>query len=187
MRRLAIATLDQSQIRLDKLGYKVPSQSGDGVYLANLELGPYCTCPDFEKRSPASKHVYAVEALLQRGGLLASSGEEEPLGVRITKAWQAYNAAQVRAGELFATLMRELCDTLEQPPQTTGRISLLLSDKIYGMGLKVYSTVSTRRAMSGLRDAASSGRMRREPAFSTPIRYFERPEVTPVLRGLLQT
>ncbi len=51
LRRLAIATLDQSQVRLDKLSYKVPSQSGNGVYLANLELGPYCTCPDFEKQA----------------------------------------------------------------------------------------------------------------------------------------
>ena len=48
-RGLAIAVLEQN-IRPDKFGYKVPSQSGNGIYLVNLEHGPYCTCPDFEKR-----------------------------------------------------------------------------------------------------------------------------------------
>ena len=53
----------------------------------------------------------------------------------------------------------------------------------YGMGLKVYPTLSTRRAMSGIRDAVASGRMCKEPPFSTPIRYLEREDVTPVLGG----
>ena len=93
---------------------------------------------------------------------------------------------QLREGEIFATLLRELCDTVPQPPQTTGRPRLPLSDMLYGMGLKVYSTLSTRRAMSDIRDAVADGRMGKEPYFSTPIRYFERPEVTPVLRELIQ-
>ena len=57
---------------------------------------------------------------------------------------------------------------------------------LYGMGLKVYSTLSTRRAMSGIRDAVANGRMDKEPSFTTPIRYFEREDVTPVLRQLIQ-
>ena len=40
--------------------------------------------------------------------------------------------------------------------------------------------------MSELRGAVADGRMGKEPSFSTPIRYFERPEVTPVLRELIQ-
>ena len=40
--------------------------------------------------------------------------------------------------------------------------------------------------MSGIREAVSAGRMSREPYFTTPIRYFERPDVTPVLRELIQ-
>ena len=41
LRGMAIAAL--ANIREDKFGYKVPSQSGNGVYLVNLEHGPYCT------------------------------------------------------------------------------------------------------------------------------------------------
>ena len=65
----------------------------------------------------------------------------------------------MREGELFAILLRELCDTVPQPPQTNGRPRLPLGDMLYGMGLKVYSTLSTRRAMSGIREAVSAGRM----------------------------
>lgn len=184
-RGLAIAAI--APIKLDRYGYKVPSQSGNGSYLVNLEFGPYCTCPDFEKRDPLPcKHVYAVQVILQR--------EQQPDGtavetrqVRVTcgQDWAAYNAAQVHEGELFGVLLRELCDTVEQPPQLAGRPRLPLSDMLYGMGLKVYSRHSTRRAMSEIRNAVAAGRMDVEPSFSTSIRYFERPDVTPVLRDLI--
>ena len=178
-RGLAIAAL--VPIKPDKFGYKVPSQSGNGVYLVNLEHGPYCTCPDFEKNEQPCKHVYAVQALL----LGIEQDSEPPEAVRITQPWQAYNDSQVHDDELFVTLLRSLCDTVPQPPQTNGRPRLPLSDMLYGMGLKVYSTLSTRRAMSGIRDAVANGQMCREPSFSTPIRYFERPEMTPILRDLI--
>ena len=183
-RGLAIAVLEQN-IRTDRFGYKVPSQSGNGVYLVNLEHGPYCTCPDFEKRERACKHVFAVEALLQRGEQL-DDPTVEAVVERVTQPWAAYNAAQVNEGDLFATLLRDLCDTVPQPPQAIGRPRLPIGDMLYGMGLKVYSTLSTRRAMSDIRGAVATGCMCREPSFSTPIRYFERPEVTPILRELIQ-
>ena len=91
-RGMAIA----AQVRIDKnrLGYKVPSQSGNGSYVVNLDGKPFCTCPDFEKRQASCKHVYAVEFIIQR--------EERPDGTTVeTKAmrvtysqdWPAYNAA----------------------------------------------------------------------------------------------
>ena len=178
-RGLAIAAL--VPIKPDRFGFKVPSQSGNGVYLVNLEHGPYCTCPDFEKNEHPCKHVYAVQALL----LGTDTDTAPPEAVRITQPWQAYNESQVHEGELFATLLRSLCDTVPQPPQANGRPRLPLSDMLYGMGLKVYSTLSTRRAMSGIRDAVASGLMQREPSYSTPIRYFERAEITPILRDLI--
>ena len=184
-RGLAIAAL--VPIRPDRFGYKVPSMSGNGSYLVNLEFGPYCTCPDFEKRELACKHVYAVQVLLQR----AAHPDNSPLvaftpqRVSVSQSWSAYNAAQVHEGEMFGVLLRELCDTVEQPPQLMGRPRMPLSDMLYGMGLKVYANRSTRRAMSTIRDAVAAGRMDREPSFSTPIRYFERPDMTPVLRNLI--
>ena len=63
---------------------------------------------------------------------------------------------------------------------------MLLADMLYGMGLKVYSTLSTRRAMSVMGAAVAAGRMDREPSYSVTIKYFERPDVTPILRELIQ-
>ena len=183
MRGMAIA-LTEKNIRPDKFGHIVPSQSGRGVYLVSSEPMPYCSCPDFENTGQPCKHYYAVQALLQGDSLDAE--QPEPVGVRIAEPWRSYTNAQVHEGELFAELLRELCDTVEQPPQRMGRRRLPIGDMLYGMGLKVYSTLSTRRAMSGLRDAAASGRMDAEPSFNTPINYFGRPEMTPILRGLIQ-
>ena len=188
LRGLAIAALEQEHIRPDRFGYKVPSQSGNGIYLVNLEYDddPYCSCDDFEKRKKPCKHIYAVQAILAGDGPLTAPGTEA-VGVRMERsAWASYTTAQVREGELFGILLRELCDTVPQPPRTVGRPRLPLGDMLYGMGLKVYSTLSTRRAMSAMREAVAAGRMSREPSYSTPIRYFEREEVTPVLRELIQ-
>ena len=65
-RGMAIA----AQVRIDKnrLGYKVPSQSGNGSYVVSMDGKPCCTCPDFEKRQTSCKHVYAVEFIIPAGG-----------------------------------------------------------------------------------------------------------------------
>ena len=186
-RGLAIANFSESFIRPDEFGYKVTSQSGNGVYLVNFDRGDYCTCPDYEKRKAACKHIYSVKEFLRRQEC-PDDAEAGPVAVRIapSRDWTAYNTAQVREGELFAALLRELCDTVPQPPQATGRPRLPLPDMLYGMGLKVYSTLSTRRAMSDIRDAVGKGQMCKEPSFSTPIRYFGRADLTPVLRELIR-
>ena len=183
-RGLAIAATEPN-IRPDRYGYKVPSQTHAGAYLVSLD-DFYCSCPDFERRGEACKHIYAVQAFLEYGAPRQGDTMTEPVGVRVTQPWQAYNTAQVHEGDLFATLLRELCDTIPQPAQAKGRPRMPLSDMLFGMGTKVYSTLSTRRAMSDIRRAVAAGRMSKEPSFSTPIRYFERPEVTPVLRDLIQ-
>ena len=63
-RGMAIAAL--TPVMKNKLGYKVPSQSGRGSYVVNLDGEPFCTCPDFEKRQERCKHIYAVEFIIQR-------------------------------------------------------------------------------------------------------------------------
>ena len=181
-RGLAIAILAQAHIRPDKFGYKVPSQSGNGVYLVNLEDGPYCTCPDFEKHQQPCKHIYAVEFTIRR--------EERPDGTTIkTKTmrvtyrqdWPAYNAAQTHEQELYGQLLRELCDAIPQPPQKMDRPRLPLSDMLFAAGTKVYSTMSGRRAMTDVRNAQASGQLDNTPSFTSIFRYLEKPELAPLL------
>ncbi len=49
---------------------------------------------------------------------------------------------------MFPVLLRELCDTVPQPPQVRGRSRLPLGDMVYAMATKLYANRSTRRAMS---------------------------------------
>ena len=185
-RGMAIAAL--TQIEKNRLGYKIASQSGNGSYVVTPGDDPFCTCPDFEKRQEPCKHVYAVEFIIRR--------EERPDGttvetrtVKVTASgqdWPAYNAAQIHEGDHFVTLLRELCDTVPQPPQTRGRPRLPLSDMVFAMGQKVYSTMSGRRAMRDIRDAHADGLIERTPSFTSVARYLEDPTLTPVLKSLIQ-
>ena len=45
-RGMAIAAV--VPIQKNRLGYQVPSQSGNGSYVVSVDDEPFCTCPDFE-------------------------------------------------------------------------------------------------------------------------------------------
>ncbi|MDE2940195.1 MAG: transposase [Chloroflexota bacterium] len=184
-RGMAIAAV--VPIHKNPLGYQVPSQSGNGSYTVAVGDEPFCTCPDFEKRQEPCKHVYAVEYTIQR--------EERPDGtvvetktVRTTyrQEWASYNAAQVHEQELFGQLLRDLCDAIPQPPQGKGRPRLPLSDMVFAVGTKVYSTMSGRRAMTDVRNAQATGQLDKTPSFNSVLGYLKKPEMTPLLKALIE-
>lgn len=183
---LEIAAL--SKIARCQDGYLVPSQSGAGLYTVSLDGAmPTCTCPDFEARRMKCKHLWAVEFALRR--------EERPDGttvvtktMRVTYAqdWPAYNAAQTHEQEHFTRLLRDLCDGIPQPPQSFGRPRLPLSDVLFGISLKVYSIMSGRRVMSEMREVQGKGLLDKAPSFTSTFRYLENPELTPLLKALIE-
>jgi len=177
-----------SRIEKNKLGWKVPSQSGNGSYVVNLDQGePFCTCPDFEARHLPCKHIHAVEYVIQR--------ETKPDGtVTITEAikvtynqeWHTYNEAQTHESERFLTLLRELCNGIEQPTQTFGRPRLALSDIVFALVYKAYSTMSGRRFTGDLVEAQKDGLVSKAPHYNSAFRYLENPELTPLLKALIE-
>ena len=192
-RGMAIAAM--TKIGKGKLGYMVPSQSGNGTYVVTIgdDEAPYCTCPDYELRQKPCKHIYAVAISTKREGV----STESPATVRMpekskngrptySQNWPAYDAAQIHEGDLLTKLLRELCDTVDQPPQGFGRPRLPLSDMVFGAGIKVYSTMSGRRAMSDLRHAHADGLMSKLPSYASVARYLEKPELTEVLITLIE-
>ena len=93
-RGLAIAA--RVPIKKNRLGYSVPSQSGNGRYVVNLDSEPFCSCPDFELRQRPCKHIYSVWNLIQREEQPDAAEEPQPAPVQIYRQeWQAYNKAQV--------------------------------------------------------------------------------------------
>lgn len=185
-RGLVIATT--SKIEKNKLGWKVPSQSGNGTYIVNLDHGePFCTCPDFEKQHQPCKHIHAVEYVIQR--------ETKPDGtttytksvkVAYNQDWTAYNAAQTHEQEHFIALLRDLCNGIQQPEYKFGRPRLPLADVVFGLAFKSYTTMSGRRFMSDLREAEAKGLVAKSPSFTSAFRYLENPKLTPLLKSLIE-
>jgi transposase len=185
-RGLAIAAT--CKIEKNKLGWKVPSQSGNGTYIVNLDHGePFCTCPDFEKRQQPCKHIHAVEFVIKK--------ETQPDGtttvtqsvkMTCTQEWTAYNDAQTHEQEHFVTLLRDLCNGIRQPEYKFGRPRLPLSDMVFGLVYKSYTTMSGRRFMSDIREAEMKELVAKSPSFTSNARYLENPELTPLLKSLIE-
>lgn len=179
-------------------GWVVPSQSGSGRYTvtgltsgASIEV-PHCTCPDYETRMLKCKHIFAVEYVIQRE-TNADGSTTVTETLRVTKTvkrtypqnWPAYNAAQTHEGDHFQALLRDLCASLPEAEQGRGRPRASLADAVFCATFKVYSTVSTRRFMSDLRDAQGRGYLAKLPHHSSVFRYLEDPALTPILRDLI--
>jgi transposase/predicted nucleic acid-binding Zn finger protein len=177
-----------SKIEKNRLGWKVPSQSGNGAYIVNLDHGePFCTCPDFETRHLPCKHIHAVEYVIKR--------ETQPDGtttytqsvkMTCTQEWTPYNEAQTHEQEHFVALLRDLCNGIEQPEYKFGRPRLPLADVVFGLVFKSYSTMSGRRFTSQLKEAQESGLINKAAHYNSAFRYLENPELTPLLKSLIE-
>jgi len=175
------------KIEKNRLGWEVPSQSGNGDYIVNLDHGdPFCSCPDFKAMGQKCKHIYAVEFMLQNGEHPENATVAKYIHTTYTQDWPAYNEAQAHEQERFVILLRDLCNGIEQPPQTFGRPKLLLSDTVFTAAHKVYSTMSGRRFMSDCREAAVKGLVTKSPFFTSIFRCLENPELTPILKTLIE-
>lgn len=185
-RGLAIA--ENNTVERNKLGWKVPSQSGNGTYIVNLDGGePFCTCQHCETTHKKCQHIYAVEFIIQK--------EHHPDGTEVvTQAtrityeqnWPVYNEAQTHEQERFVALLRDLCNGIPQPEYRFGRPRLPLADVVFGITYKTYTTMSGRRFMSDLRDAEAKELVAKAPSFASNARYLEKPELTSLLKSLIE-
>ncbi len=83
--QLGMAIAAMVPIRRTPMGFRVPSQSGNGSYVVTIDGdSAYCSCDDFEKgryKRPC-KHIYGVWFTLQREG--EASGDSHPDGTNGT-------------------------------------------------------------------------------------------------------
>jgi transposase len=185
-RGLAIAESDT--VERNKLGWKVPSQSGNGTYIVNIDNGePFCSCQHFEATRKKCQHIYAVE-FIERKEKRPDGTEVITKAMRVTYAqdWPVYDKAQMHEEEHFVMLLRDLCNGIPQPEQTSGRPRLPLADVVFGVAYKVYSTISGRRFMPTIREAETKELVTKFPSFASNARYLENPELTPLLKTLIE-
>jgi transposase len=182
-----IAIAESNTVKKNKLGWKVPSQSGNGTYIVNMDNGePFCTCQHFEATHRKCQHIYAVEFIVQR--------EQTPDG-RVTETrtmkitygqdWTAYNDAQIEEKRRLMALLADLCRGLAQPEQTKGRPRLSLSDMAFASIFKVYTGFSSRRFTSDMVEATTLGYATKTPHFNSVSNYLSNPELTPILKSLV--
>jgi transposase len=178
--------------------YLVPSQSGAGKYKVNQEKQT-CSCPDYDIRRQKCKHIFAVEVSIRRekkttttvkpNGQTTTTTTETVKVTRKTykQEWPAYNKAQTMEKAQFLYLLHQLCQGVGSPAQHgRGQRRLPLEDMLFAMAYKVYSTVSTRRFMSDMRDAHSKGYTSKLPCYNSIINYFEDEMLTPHLQMLIE-
>jgi transposase len=178
--------------------YFVPSQTAPRhtKYKVHYEReNPTCTCPDFETHGCRCKHVYAVEFYIKRECRL--SGDElveasiniKQVRRTYSQDWPNYNAAQVNEKRHFLELLNEVCGTVVEPlteKPRRGRPAILLSDAIFSVVYKVYSTRSGRRFSCDLDDAKADDLISRVPSYNSCFRFIENPKLFPVLRELIE-
>jgi transposase len=188
---IAIAT--KATIKRDGNLWLVPSQSGHGKYKVEADASR-CSCPDFELHQAKCKHIYAVEHVIERTKTTVTENGKTTVieTVKVTRktyaqVWPAYNAAQTNEKRLFLYLLHQLCQGVGGPAQYgAGRKRLPLEDMIFAMAFKVYSTISTRRFMTDLRDAHGKSYLSELPCYNSIINYFEMKMLTPYLEMLIE-
>ena len=172
--------------------WSVPSQTTGGKYRV-CTTAPSCTCEDFELRKLPCKHVYAVRFVMgrERGvepTLLAPESDATPQSHRPTykQNWPAYNRAQRNEKHRFQTLLAELCRGVQEPLRAkTGRKPVPLSDSIFAAAFKVYSTFSSRRFDSDLREAHERGYLSKAVPSMKTTAFMEDESFTPILKQLV--
>lgn len=99
--------------------------------------------------------------------------------------WASYNKAQVNEKSQLQSLLYELCQSIEEPPQVMGRPRAPLSDVVFASCLKVYEGMSGRRNQSDMREALQRGYLRKPVHYNTISKYLESAELTPILKQLI--
>jgi transposase len=185
-----LIALDKRIKKIAGTTWAVPSQSNDGAYLVNTLAGT-CSCPDHETRRCKCKHMWAVE-MIQSVETAADGSQVVTESIKITRKtysqdWANYTEAQCEEKETVQTLLRGLCDGIQNPEHKgRGPKPLRLSDAVYGMTMKVYTGMSGRRATTDIKACAEAGHMAKTPRFNTLFEYMERPEMTALLTKLIE-
>jgi len=101
--------------------------------------------------------------------------------------WQAYNDAQTNEKILFLQLLSELTAQVPKNERTgPGRPSADLGEMIFSCCVKIYLNFSSRRTESDLKMAEQLEYLSHAPHFNTILNYFGKPEMTVILRKLIE-
>ena len=169
--------------------WRVPSQAypGKRYKVDPHPLNPHCECEAFQLTN-LCKHVQAVRHLLERmiKGEPHPNAPDRPPRKTYKQDWASYNEAQTHEKDYLQELLADLCAAIPEPKQKQGRKPVPLCDAVYTAVFKVYTTLSSRRFMSDLREAQRRGHIKNVTCYNTMPRTLRDPETTPILHALIR-
>ncbi len=161
----------------------MPSQSSDKVYFVDEKF--VCNCPDAEHHKTTCKHAYAVRYYLQIEKDTPTGTEETKVRLTYKQAWEAYNKAQTSEIRLFDELLKDIVESVEEPPQAFGRPRLSLKETVFCSIQKVYSQLLARRAASLFGNAVEREQIKHAPHFNAVYKLLNREDLEPLLHRIL--
>lgn len=175
------------RIRRTEKGYIVPSQFNKGEYLVKVRYDKKeCNCPDYELRRQKCKHIFAVEYTLKKeidndGNVIVT----ETIKKTYPQNWKSYNFSQQHEKQKLMELLSDITSRIRQPAYNFGRPKNNLSDTIFAMIFKVYSTFSGRRFATDMNWALEKGYISNKVPYNTMFDYFKKKELTPLLAQIV--
>lgn len=101
--------------------------------------------------------------------------------------WPNYNKAQMNEKRDFQILLHDLCQGIPAPAQPgKGRPAFPMSDALFAIVFKTYSTFSGRRFMTDLESAKEHGHISKVAHYNTIFKYIEDPELFPILTAMIE-
>ena len=178
--------------------WSVPSQVvATKTYRVTLGESPSCECEDwalrqqgqhFDPKAAPCKHILAARLTCERdhgGNPPPIVTDAVPKRPTYTQNWPAYNQAQAQEKDRLQVLLADLCSGIVEPPQTSGRKRVPLSDRIFAVCFKVWSTLSSRRFNCDMERAHELGYLSREVHYNKVSCFMEDEELTPFLRAMV--
>ena len=185
----ALEIAARSKVEWTGQHWSVPSQSSVGKYKVTL-TPESCACEDFGLRQLPCKHILAARLVCERdfGGKVPELVVDAvPKKKTYKQDWPKYNAAQETEKDRFQELLFDLCQGVEEPPRhKKGGRRIYVRDMIFCAAFKVFSTFSTRRFMSDLRDAHRKGFIRQVVRPATIMYGIESEALTQHLYQLIE-
>lgn len=161
----------------------VPSQSSDKVYFVDDKF--VCNCPDAETHKTTCKHAHALRYYLQIEKDTPKGTEKTKIPLTHKQAWEVYNKAQTSEIKLFDELLKDIVESVEEPPQTFGRPRLSLKEIVFCSVQKVYSQLSARRSASLFGNAVEREQIKHAPHFNSVSKLLNRVDLEPLLHKIL--
>lgn len=104
-----------------------------------------------------------------------------------TQVWSVYNEAKTSEKEMFIKILLELLELLKVDyRKRKGHPNNDLHDMIFACAIKVYSGLSSRRAVSELELLKRIGFIEQVPHFNTLLNYFNNEQMTDILKKLIE-